>query len=144
MPILSIKNQLKIVSFDAEDAVINVAKGDFEVFGAVEEINLVLQGQEFDIESANWEYVYEDDPENASIFSDYCVLAVTDSKDTGYQVVDPYNAIDEVDNYKHCDNFGLFEIPCGNGGCCFIYTAKNDSGEIIAVKVCGVHPEDME
>lgn len=139
---LHIASKLEIRAFDSCSPIqIALKQGNYDYVVNNGDVVINSVKEPVDIASANWEFFGEEG--YYSHASDCSLVSIQDKKNNKDNAIDPYDALDTIENFEMFGDFALFEIPCGNGGGYYIYTAKNEKGHIVAVRLTDVEPDEI-
>lgn len=140
---LIIKSILEIRTFTNEPQLtIPLKQGDYNYFVGNEDLCIISKKESIEPNNVEWDFVGEDG--YYSIGSDLSLLSIQDRKSQTDDFIDVDNILDVIDNFITFNDCGLFMVPSGHGGGAYVYTAKNEKGHIIAVRICGEEPEYIQ
>lgn len=135
---LNIRSKLIVEPYDFQSLEIPLLQGQYDITLGDEQIILVRSKECFDPDAVVWDFVGEDG--YSSICSDSIFLTIKDRK-TESPEIDHEWLIDNVEDSQLIQDVIYYAIPCGTGGCAFVYTVSNEKGQVIAFKITGEFDE---
>lgn len=143
---ITIENNLMFKTFDGDKLSLDVPSSEYSVEYSsrteqifIKPIDSTLELDE--INTSDWTFVgKEDEP---SFGSDISYFSIQDSKDNQSSVIDYEELWNVMDEFYSFGSFIVGSIPSGTNGCVFVYTKKDEQGNIIAILLTGDTPEDF-
>lgn len=140
---LSIKSVLEIRTLTHETGLtIPLKQGEYNYCVGDEDLCILSKKEPIDFDTVSWSFV--GDEGYYSLGSDLNMLSIQDRKSNTDDMIDVEALMDTIDNFLIVSDCAVFMTPSGNGGGAYVYTAKNEKGHIIAVRLCGIEPDFID